>query len=125
MFNHGGATAEKPGEASIIRFSDAQALTNAVKFALQNCEYRESFDYGRQNRVDWPAFQASGYKSVSGFESAFIRLEVRGVNNANLYYDITSPEFARWSMRLTVTVDAASEDFGAAVQFLIEQFQAA
>jgi hypothetical protein len=36
------------------------------------------------------------------FEAEFIRLLVKGVNEKDLFYDVTSPEFGEFGLHLTV-----------------------
>ncbi len=80
VYNHGGLMAEKPGAASVMRYFDSSTLHEAVCAALAACEYEDDFNYSGQKKSDWPAYQASGYKTIKRFEVEFIRLLVKGVN---------------------------------------------
>src|SRR4051794_34486291 len=124
VYNHGGLTAEKPGGAAAVAFADAEALTRAIQAALDGCEYGGEFDYSGLRRTDWPAFRASGYKVVRRFEADFIRLGVRGVNEKNLFYAVTSPEFGDFGLHLKVTVNAHTAEYGDAVQYLVRTYLA-
>ena len=122
VFNHGGLMAEKPGGSTIARFSDSAALNAAVRDALEACEYNEQFNYSDQRKSDWPAYQASGYKTMKRFEAEFIRLLVKGVNEKNFFYDVISPEFGEYGLHLTVTVEAYSGDHGQAIQHIVKSY---
>jgi hypothetical protein len=124
VYNHGGPTAEKPGGATIVKFSDRAKLHEAVRAALDACEYEENFNYSDQKRSDWPAYQVSGYKTIKRFEAEFIRLLVNGVNDTNLFYDLTTPEFGDLGLHLTVTVNAYGGDYGEAVHYIVKSYLA-
>lgn len=119
VFNHGGLLAEMPGGSTGVTLSDVAALHEAVAAALAACRFEENFDYSSQRKSDWPAYQASGWRTIKRFEAEFICLLVAGLNDQNLFYDITTPEFGKRSLRLTVTVNAHGSDFGEAVQYLV------
>jgi hypothetical protein len=124
VYNHGGLMAEKPGGASIVKLSDPAALHEAVRAALDACEYAEDFNYSQTKPSDWPAYQASGYKTVKKFEAEFIRLPVKGVNEKNFFYDVTTPDFGEFGLHLTMTVDAYSGNFGEAIPYLVKNYLA-
>ena len=124
VYNHGGLMAEKPGHAAIVKFSDLAKLQAAVLAALDACEYEENFNYSDHKRSDWPAYQASGYKTIKRFEAEFIRLLVKGVNEKNLYYDVTTPEFGDLGLHLTVTVNAYGGHYGEAVHYIVKNYLA-
>ncbi len=124
VYNHGGLMAEIPGGASIAKFSDSALLNAAVRTALEACKYKEHFDYFFAKKSDWPAYQASGHKTIKRFEAEFIRLLVKGVNAKNLFYDVTTPEFGQLGMHLTITVNAYTDDHGEAIQYLVKNYLA-
>jgi hypothetical protein len=124
VYNHGGLTAEKPGGAAVVPLADSHALKHAIQAALDSCEYEENFNYSGLKRTDWPAFQASGYKTVKRFEGEFIRLHMRGVNEKNLLYEVTSPTFGDFGLHLKVIVNASTEAYGEAVQYLVSKYLA-
>jgi hypothetical protein len=124
VYNHGGLVAEKPRGATIVKFSDSAKLHEAVRAALDACDYEENFNYSDQKKSDWPAYQASGYKTMKRFEAEFIRLLVKGVNEKNFFYDVTTPEFGELGLRLTITVNACGGNYGEAVQYIVKNFLA-
>jgi hypothetical protein len=122
VYNHGGLTAEKPGGSTVVAFSDSTALKQEIQAALGCCEYEEKFDYSGLKRTDWPAFQASGYKTVKRFEAEFVCLSIRGVNEKNFFYEVCSPEFGAFGLHLKIIVNANTADYGDAVQFLVRNY---
>ena len=124
MYNHAGLMAEKPAGTSVVKFSDPAALHEAVRAALDACEYEETFNYSENKKSDWPAYQASGYKAIKKFEAEFIRLLVKGVNEKNFFYDVTTPEFGEFGLHLTVSVDAYTGNFGEAISYLVKNYLA-
>lgn len=124
VYNHGGLMAEKPGGATLVRFSDPAALNIAIHAALDACEYEENFNYYNHRKSDWPAYQASGYKTMKHFEDEFVRLLVKGVNQKNLFYDVTTPEFGDFKLHLTITVSAFTGEHGEAIQYIVRNYLA-
>jgi hypothetical protein len=124
VYNHGGLMAEMPGGARIVKFSDSPKLHEAVRAALEACEYQKNFNYSDQKKSDWPAYQASGYKTIKRFEAEFIRLLVKGVNEKNFFYDVTTPEFGELGLHLTVTVNAYGGNYGVAIHYIVKNYLA-
>jgi hypothetical protein len=124
VYNHGGLTAEKPGGTSAVSFSDPAKLHEAVVAALQACEYTTIFNYSKMKRSDWPAYQASGYKTIKRFEAEFIRLRIKGVNEKNFFYEVTTPAFGDLGLHLTVTVNGHGGDYGEAVHYIVRNYLA-
>ena len=124
VYNHAGLIAEKSGGAIVVKFSNSVALHDSVRGALEACEYEANFDYSDQRRSDWPAYRASGCKSIERFESEFIALLVKGVNEKNHFYDLNSPGFGECGLHLTVTVNASSGNYAEAVHYLVNSYLA-
>jgi hypothetical protein len=124
LYNHGGLMAEMPGGATIAMFSDTAKLHEAVRAALEACKYEEDFNYSDQKKSDWPAYQASGYKTIKRFEAEFTRLFIKGVNEQNFFYELTSPEFGELGLHLTVTVNACGGNFGEAIHYILKKYLA-
>ena len=124
VFNHGGLFAEKPGGTTTCALSNTQELGGLVKNALSACEYEENFNYSESKRNDWPAFQASGYRTVKSFEADFVRFLVRGVNESNLFFEVQGPEIGDHSLRISITINAFADEgeFGLALAYVLEKF---
>ena len=124
VYNHGGLMVEIPGGATLVKFSESAELHEAVRAALAACEYEENFNYSDQKKSDWPAYQASGYKTIKRFEAEFIWLLVKGVNEKNFFYDVTTPEFGELGLHLTVTVNPYGGNYGEAVHYIVKNYLA-
>jgi hypothetical protein len=124
VYNHGGMTAEKPGGTTTAKFSDAAVLHETVRASLEACEYEENFNYSGMKRSDWPAYQASGYKTIRRFEADFIPLHVKGLNEKNFFYDVTTPAFGDLGLHLTVRVNGYGGNYGEAVQYIVKNYLA-
>jgi hypothetical protein len=124
VYNHGGLMAEKPGGTTVAGFSNSVKLHDAVHAALEACEYEENLNYSDQKKSDWPAYQASGYKTMKRFEAEFIRLLVKGANEKNLFYDVTTPEFGQLGLHLTITVNAYGGNYAEAIHYIVKNYLA-
>lgn len=68
------------------------AIGTAVRAAMMGTA-RRSRDLRQARMSDWPAFRASGLRTVKSFEAEFIAIDVDAANDANLVAVITgSPE---------------------------------
>ncbi|HEX2751412.1 MAG TPA: hypothetical protein VHM91_25605 [Verrucomicrobiales bacterium] len=124
VFNHGGLIAEKPGGSVVVKFSEPAAIHSAILAALEACEYEETFNYSGRKKSDWPAWQASGCKTIKQFETGFVRLSVKGVNAKNLFYAVTTPEFGDYELHLAISVNAYGGHFGEAVHSIVKNYLA-
>jgi hypothetical protein len=107
--NYGGLHVEKKAGANVCQLSQADELGLLIKKALEECEYGSTIpDLSGSKKSDWPAYRALDYKTIKGFESDFLRCRVEGVNAANLYWRITSPEL-RNGVELTSLVSPFAE----------------
>jgi hypothetical protein len=70
----------------------AEELGSAIAEAMGKTD-RRAMDARGNKLTDWPAYKASGEKSVRQFEESFIEVSIEGANAANLVAVITgSPE---------------------------------
>lgn len=97
-------------------------MNSSIENAIQGCEYEENFNYRDLKHTDWPAFQASGYKTVKRFEAEFVLVGIYGVNEKNFSYEMSSPDFGEFALHLKVIVIANEHEFGKAVQFLVNRY---
>ncbi len=121
-FNHGGPTAEMPGGAVSVPYSNQSALDQAIRDALGECRYELEYNYKDSKPSDWPSFQESGYKTIRKFEADYVCLSLRGTNTRNIHFLLESPVFGKNSLRLASTINLGTTDFGSAVHQIYEQF---
>lgn len=122
IYNHGGPTAEIPGGAVSVPYSDQEALDRAIRDALEGCVYELEYNYKDSKESDWPPFQESGYRTIWKFEADYVRLRIRGTTARNRHYFLESPAFGKNSIRLLSTVDPDYTNFGRAVHQIYEEF---
>lgn len=91
-FNHGGLSAEIPDEAVMLSRENKSELGEQLIIKLKQSCYKGPSDYSKHTNKDWPAFVISGQKTVKSFEKMYATYYVRGVNESNLFYKITSPK---------------------------------
>lgn len=107
-FNHGGLFAEKPEAVVECNIAISEEIGTAVKQKINECEYRPQFKYSGQKKSDWPAFKHSGIKTIKSFEDNYVRYSIKGANDANIIWQIDSPEFHN-DIRLESSVSASAE----------------
>lgn len=121
MFNHGGLFAERDDGVVAVPARDAVAIGRAVREALDGTVYETEFNYRESKKTDWPAFRASGCRSVAAFERQFGRFYITGSDASNTLYRIESPVIGRFSLRLTaeVAADVRAAEFAAAMEAVV------
>jgi hypothetical protein len=81
----------------------AEELGNAIAEAMGRTDRRAR--NLRDNKLsDWPAFKASGEKSLHRFEGSFIEISIEGANAANLAAIITGDPEKDAVLRVTSTI---------------------
>jgi hypothetical protein len=126
MFNHGGLYVERPGGVVPVPAGDAGAIGAAVRQALKGTVFEPDFNYRDRKKTDWPAYQASGCKSVAAFERAYARFEVAGETEQNAHYRIESPAIGRFCLHLVASVpaDLRLPEFAAAIDTVCTAWRA-
>src|SRR5688572_18467745 len=91
----------------------AEVLGTAVASAMKQTA-RRTRNLRDVKASDWPAYRASGEKSIRQFERLFVAIEVEGANEANLVAVVTGSPEKDSELRVTSTVSTASPtDLGA------------
>ena len=85
-----------------------EALGTAVLAALRATSIRAARNYRNRKLTDWPAFRASGARSVRAFEQDFIRLHISGASSANIIYGIEGWPNKNARLRVTREVSTGS-----------------
>ena len=115
---------EIPNGSVLLKLSDTAAIDDSVSAALNACEFREEFGDADGDANGWPAFEASGVKTMKQFESAFVRLGIKGTNEKNLSFNITSPTIGKFGLHLNVSVNARDANYGEAIRYIVKQYLA-
>lgn len=112
-YNHGGLFAEKATGAESCTTSNLEALGQLIKKKLSECEYKEDFNYSQTKSSDWPAYKASGLKTIKAFEKSFVWYSIRGANDANITWQIVSPALLNGiELHSTVSASASADEIG-------------
>jgi hypothetical protein len=82
----GGVLIEDDAPVVLTEPLDTPDLGAALTKALRATQVRRARNLRDRKLTEWPAFRASGVRSVRGFERDFIHLQARGANEANLIY---------------------------------------
>lgn len=101
-------------------FTD-EDLGNAIAEAMRKTDRRAR--NARDNKLtDWPAFKASGERSIRKFEDSFIELSIQGANAANLVAIVTgNPEKdAVLQVTSTISTGVVPAELGERVQHVYE-----
>jgi hypothetical protein len=95
----------------------------AVADALAACQFEPNFNYSDQKPSDWPAFQASGERTIRAFERNWIGLQVRGANDQNITWLLTGPEIGRFGLCLEAALSAFVDpsELGDAISYLVDE----
>lgn len=117
VYNHAGLFSEKPGEVGSVPDGDLAALGQQVQFAMTRCTFEPEFNHSTNKLTDWPAFRASGLRTVKRFEREYVRLHVRGANEKNITYAVAGPELGPYGIHVAASVSASAppEVVGAAI----------
>lgn len=93
VWNHAGLFAEMVDGVSRGSQADIDELGAIITSKLAACRFEPSFNYRDLKKSDWPAFRASGLKTIRAFEDGFVRIDVRGENFSTLAWEVSSPPF--------------------------------
>ena len=84
----------------------AEALGTTAASAMKQTA-RRTKNLRDTKASDWPAYRASGERSVRQFERQFVAIEVEGANEANLVAVVTGSPEKDSGLRVTSTVSTA------------------
>ena len=117
MFNHGGLFAEKPDGVMLLDDVNAASLGELIIDRMADCAYASMTDYSGHKRSDWPAYQASGIKTIKRFEEEFKSYTLVSANAENIIWLIRSPEL-EGAMNLEKSVGMIHEPFTVGIEVL-------
>jgi hypothetical protein len=107
--NNAGILYEQEDPIIVAQWCDPIALATALRaalarFSLQDRNLRDS------KLTDWPSYRASTARSVREFERTYIRIGVRSVNEAELFYDADAQPHGESHITLHVTLNRHGAD---------------
>ena len=89
--------------------NDWSALSSSLRLSINRFSFRET-NLRDRTKTDWRAFRASGCRSVRQFEDLYLQINVRAVNEAELFYDASCQPRGEKDIRLQVALNRYGED---------------
>jgi hypothetical protein len=89
--------------------SDWSALCASLRLSINRFSFREA-NLRDTKKADWPAFRASGCRSVRQFEDLYLRIDVVSVNEAELFYLASCQPRGEKDIKLQVTLNRYGKD---------------
>jgi len=102
-FNSAGIYYEQDDPSVLTSWHDSAALAGALRSSLERFSFREA-NLRDRAKMDWPSYRASRCRSVREFESLYICIHVRALNEAELFYDAKSQPPGENDITLHVTI---------------------
>jgi hypothetical protein len=108
-FNSAGIYYEQ-GEPSVTdSWRDGLALAASLRSSLERFSFRDA-NLRDAKKTDWPSYRASRCHSVKEFESLYLRVHVRALNEAELFYDAYAQPPGENDITLHVTLNRYGPD---------------
>ena len=108
-FNSAGIYYEQDERSVLADWRDGAVLPAALRASLHRFAFREA-NLRNQKKTDWPSYRASRCRSVREFEGLYLHIEVRAINEAELFYDAYSKPPGEDDITLHVTVNRYASD---------------
>ena len=89
--------------------SDWSALCASLRLSIDRFSFREA-NLWDAKKTAWPAFRASGCRSVRQFEEIYLRIDVCSVNDAELFYNASCQPRGEKDITLQVSLNRYGED---------------
>lgn len=106
MHCHEGVYIEDENVAFTDTPLDPHALGTLIREALMLSQLRSGDGWRSGSPRQWPAFRASGARTVKSFERDYIRISVVGANEANIIWEIEGYPAKDAELRVTASVSA-------------------
>ena len=108
-YNAAGIHYEQAEPIVVASWRDAAPLAVALRLALRQFVFCDR-NLRESKKTDWPAYRASGCRSVREFERQFLCLSVRAVNEAELFYDAEARPRGEKQITLHVLLNRYHQD---------------
>jgi hypothetical protein len=106
MHFHEGVYVEDESVTSTETPLDPRLLGTLIREALMRSQCRSGNAWRGGSPRQWPAFRASGVRTVKSFERDYIRVSVVGANEANIIWEIEGYPAKDAELRVRATVSA-------------------
>jgi hypothetical protein len=97
---------------------ESPVLGTTILAALCRTEVRPETSHRDSKKSAWPAYRASGSKSIRAFEAEYLRLQVRGANTANVTYVIEGRPSESSELSVCASVTSHAEPMAVTAQCL-------
>jgi hypothetical protein len=84
-------------------------LASALREALRRYSLRDQNLRGRKS-TDWPAYRASGMKSLRSFEDTYLQIQVRALNEAEQLFEASAKARGESDVGLNVLLNPLGAD---------------
>src|SRR5580658_5727022 len=103
--NAAGIFYEQDEVVVVVDWRQSSPLVAALRSALERFSFRDR-NLRDSKRSEWPAYRASGCRSVQEFESSYICITVRPANEAEIIYIAEARPLGEEEIRLSVTANS-------------------
>jgi hypothetical protein len=108
-FNSAGIYYEQEEPCVLDSWRDGLALAASLRSSLERFSFRKA-NLRDAKKTDWPSYRASRCRSVREFESLYMRIHVRALNEAGLFYDAYAEPPGESDITLHVTLNRHARD---------------
>lgn len=108
-FNSAGIYFEQDEPILVTSWRDLGSLGAAVRMALDRFSFLER-NLREAKRHAWPSYRLSGFDSIREFERTYLPLNIRAVNQAELFYDAWGQPRGEEEISLHVIVNKEADD---------------
>jgi hypothetical protein len=119
--NETGPCYEHEDAIALSNWRDPVELAQAVREALARFS-RKDRDLSHSKKSEWPAFRASGCRSVKKFESSYQRIMIKALNHAELMYraSLEPPRAENLELAVLVNRHLSDAEFGSLILRLFD-----
>ncbi len=97
-------------EPSVLKtWREGATLAALLRSSIERFSFRE-VNLRDSKKTDWPSYQASRCRSVREFENLYLLIQIRALNQAELFYDAYSQPAGEKDITLHVTINRYSPD---------------
>jgi hypothetical protein len=107
--NLAGIYYEQENPVVLTNWRERVKLATALRLALKQFSPRDR-NLRETKKSDWPSYRASGCRSVREFETTYLRIAIRALNDAELLYDCSAQPRSEKDITLHVTLTRSGTD---------------
>jgi hypothetical protein len=104
-YNAAGINYEQDEAVAITGWRESLQLVAALRSALERFSFRDR-NLRDSKRSEWPAYRASGCRSIREFESSYFCISVHPANEAEIIYIAEARPLGEEEISLSVTANS-------------------